>query len=150
MAHQYIRTGKLQLTQLKFTVSFTGSSAQTKEIDFQASSLQAPGAPHKLRDKPIPSSHGHGCCVFITFPMPIIALNSLGNSHRKCQFFRFPMSLAIFGASCFTRQSSLHGRKQKRARVRAHCEASVRRRRVSYRHKASCLSPQGRVEATGD
>ena len=50
----------------KFTSNFAWGSAQTKENGFLGSvpqTLRGSGAPRKLRDKPNPSSHGHGCCV---------------------------------------------------------------------------------------
>ena len=50
----------------EFTSNFAWSSAQAKETGFLGSlpqTLRGAGAPRKLRDKPNPSSHGHGCCV---------------------------------------------------------------------------------------
>ena len=65
--------------------------------------------------------------------------------HRKCLCSCFPMLLTTFRGWDSMRQSFLHGRKQKSARVRAHCEDSVCRRRASCKKVPGCGCTDGQA-----
>ena len=70
--YKFIASSANEALRVEFSTSsnFTWGSAQTKETGFGGVYCELyVWAPRKLRDKPNPSSHGHGCCVSGSGPL---------------------------------------------------------------------------------